>query len=283
MKNVLSIQSSVAYGHVGNTAAALPMQRLGFEIWPVNTVQLSNHTGHPTSRGAAATRAALAEVVAGIDELGVLPECDALLTGYLGDRALGEVALDALARLRAANPRAVYLCDPVMGNADKGFYVGGGAPELVRDELVPRADIVTPNRFELEFLTSRTINRIDDALAAADDARAFGPGTVVCTSLDPGGGADGVSTLAVDADGAWIVHTPRVDAAAHGAGDLFAALFLAHRLMGEDTATALSRAVSATVSVLMKTHESDSRELALVAAQDAFVSPPELYPAERLR
>ena len=283
MPSILSIQSSVAYGHVGNSAAVLPLNRLGFEVWPVNTVQLSNHTDHPTWRGAAAEPAALADIVAGIAELGVLAECDALLTGYLGEPALARVALDALDRLRAANPGAVYACDPVMGNAAKGFYVEPGTPELVRDELVPRADIVTPNRFELEFLADRTITGIDDALAAAEAVRALGPGTVVCTSLEPEGGPDRIVSLALSGDGAWVVPTPRIDTAANGAGDVFAALFLGNFLKGRDTAGTLSRAVSSTFAVLEATAAAGSRELALVAAQDALAAPPRVFPAERLR
>ena len=243
---------------------------------------MSNHTGHPTSRGRATEPAALADIVAGIDKLGALAECDALLTGYLGNKALGAAALDALGRVRTANANALYLCDPVLGNAAKGFYVAEGTPEFVRDRLVPQADIVTPNRFELEFIAGRSIAGVDDALAAAAAARALGPSVVVCTSL-VGGEAGGVATLAASADGAWLVRTPRIDVAADGAGDVFAALFLGHRLGGRDTAAALSQAVSATFAVLAATRASGSRELALVAAQDALVAPPEVFAPERLR
>lgn len=282
MKNVLSMQSAVAYGHVGNTAAALPLQRLGVEVWPVDTARLSNHTGHATWRGGPVDAAAVAEVIDGIDALGVLGECDALLTGYLGDTAVAEVAAGTLARLRRANGKALYLCDPVMGSAARGFYVAAGVPEFVRDVLAPRADIVTPNRFELEFLARRPVAGPDDARAAADAVRELGPGIVVCTSLESGDGGDGIATLAADGEGAWLVRTPRIDAAANGAGDVLAALFLGHLLRGAGTGDALSRSVSAVHAVLAATAAAGSRELALVQAQDAFAAPPTLFPAEPL-
>ena len=114
------MQSSVAYGHVGNSAAMLPLQRLGFDVWAVDTVRLSNHKGHPTWRGRASDPAAVAEVVGGMAELGVLGTCDAVLTGYLGREAMAEVVLGALERVRVANPAAIFACDPVMGNVEKG-------------------------------------------------------------------------------------------------------------------------------------------------------------------
>ena len=121
--NVLSIQSSVSYGHVGNSAATLPLQRLGIGVWPVNTTHLSNHLGHPTWRGGAAQTDMVADIVAGIEELGVLGECHALLSGFLGAAALGAVVLDALERLRAANPAAIFALDPVIGDDGIEIYV----------------------------------------------------------------------------------------------------------------------------------------------------------------
>ncbi len=278
--SILSIQSSVAYGHVGNSAAVLPLQRLGFEVWPVDTATLSNHTDHARWRGGPAEPAKVGALVAGIAELGVLADCDGLLSGYLGAEALGAVVGDALERVRAANASAVYACDPVMGNAAKGFYVAGGVPEFIRARLVPAADIVTPNAFELGFLAGRPVEATDDAIEAADAVLAMGPRVVVCTSC-PDEGA--VATLAVSGDGAWRVRTSRIEAAANGAGDVLAALFLGHSLLGEDVATALSLAVSSVHAVLATTAETGSRDLALVAAQEALVAPPEIFAAERLR
>lgn len=280
--NVLSIQSSVAYGHVGNSAATLPLQRLGIGVWPVNTTHLSNHLGHPSWRGGAAQTEMVADIVAGIEALGVLGECDALLSGFLGTAALGAVVLDALATLRAANPAAIFALDPVIGDDGIEIYVPEGVPEFLRDRLLPRADIITPNRYEVEFLTARKIGCVDDALAAMAELRARGPGLVVATSIPDANDADVTITLAADGEGAWMVRSPRLETAVHGAGDLFSALFLGHTLKGAAPVEALSLAVSSVHAVLAATAAAGAPEMLLVEAQDAFTDPPEVFPAERL-
>ena len=280
--NVLSIQSSVAYGHVGNSAAVLPLQRLGIGVWPVNTTHLSNHLGHPRWRGGAAETGMVADIVAGIEELGVLGECDALLSGFLGAAALGAVVLDALETLRAANPAAIFACDPVIGDDGIEIYVPDGVPEFLRDVLLPRADIITPNRYEVEFLTGRKITGVDDALAAMADLRARGPGLVVATSVPDANDAGAMITLAADGGGAWLVRSPRLETTVHGAGDMFSALFLGHALRGAAVGEGLSATVSSVHAVLAATAAAGAREMLLVETQDALADPPELFPAERL-
>ena len=280
--NVLSIQSSVAYGHVGNSAATLPLQRLGIGVWPVNTTHLSNHLGHPTWRGGAASAAMVADIVTGIEELGVLGQCHALLSGFLGSPALGDVVLDALARLRAVNRDAIFALDPVIGDDGIEIYVPGGVPEFLRDRLLPRADIITPNRYEVEFLTGAKIGGVDDALAAMAELRARGPGLVVATSIPDAGDAGALITLAANSDGAWLVRSPRLETAVHGAGDMFTALFLGHTLRGAAPHEALSLTVSSLHAVLAATAEAGAHELLLVETQDALAEPPKIFPAERL-
>jgi pyridoxine kinase len=283
MTAILSIQSSVAYGHAGNSAAVFPLQRLGIEVWPVLTVHFSNHTGYDTVRGPVLPAAEVAEVIRGVEERGVLPGCDAVLSGYLGDTALGEVVLDAVARVKAANPAAVYCCDPVLGDADDGIFVAPGLPEFLRDRAVPLADIVTPNQFELEFLTGRTVATLADALAAAHALRAMGPETVLVTSLmRRDAQADAIEMLAVSGAGAWIVATPRLPLAPTGCGDLTAALFLAHLLPGGDPGLALGRTAGSVFAVMDATHRAGASELRIIAAQDALADPPERFAARRL-
>lgn len=278
--NVLSIQSSVAYGHVGNNAATLPLQRLGISVWPVNTAHLSNHLGHATWRGGPAAADGVGDIVAGIDTLGVLGDCDALLSGFLGSAALGAVVLDALDRLRAANPAAIFMLDPVIGDDGIGVYVSGGVADYLRDKLLPRAQIITPNRYEAEYLTTRKIGSIDDAVAAMADLRRVGPELVVLTSAYKSD--DDLTTLAADREGVWMVRSPRLDTAVHGAGDLFSALFLGHTLRGEVTAEALSLTVSSVHAVLAATAQAGAREMLLVDTQDALAAPPKRFPSERL-
>lgn len=282
--NILSIQSSVAYGHVGNSAAVFPLQRLGIGVWPVITVHFSNHTGYGEWQGPVLPAEDIAAVVQGIDDRGVLPDCDATLSGYMGDVSLGEVILDAAARVKAANPKALYCCDPVMGDVGRGFFVRPGIPEFMRDRAVPAADIITPNQFELEYLTGCKVDTLDHALAAADAARLLGPETVLVTSLQRSGApADTIELLVVSGEGAWLVGTPLLPISVNGAGDMTAALFLAHYLKTGDPATALGRVAGSVFSVMEATVAAGAREIQIVAAQDAIADPPKRFVVEKVR
>jgi pyridoxine kinase len=278
---VLSIQSWVAYGHVGNAAAAFPLQRLGFEVWAVNTVQFSNHPGYGAWRGAVLDERAVAELVLGIEERGVLGACAAVLSGYLGDVSLGAAVLGAVAKVRAARPGALYCCDPVIGDADRGVFVRPGIDAFFAERALPLADIATPNRFELEHLTGRRIGNRAEAVAAAEALRARGPRIVLVTSLD-GAGDDRIGVLAVGEEGAFLVETPRLPVAANGAGDAFAALFLGRYLETRALPAALERATASIFAVLEATHRAGAREMELVAAQAALVDPPRIFPVQAL-
>lgn len=284
--SILSIQSSVAYGHVGNSAAVFPLQRLGLEVWPVNTVHFSNHTGYGQWRGPLLTADDVRAVILGIEERGVLGRCDAVLSGYHGAQDMGLVVLEAVARVKAANPAAVFCCDPVLGDTDRGFFVRPGIPELMRDTVIPAADIATPNHFELDFLTGRPdrTTTLAEVLAAVDDLRAMGPSTVLVTSLvHDGMSEDTMELLAVDESGAWLVSTPLLALSVNGAGDLTAALFLAHLLESRSAATALSRTASSVWAVLDTTARSGEREIQIVGAQEAIAQPDERFEVQQLR
>ena len=282
--NILSIQSSVAYGHVGNSAALFPLQRMGFEVWPVNTVHFSNHTGYGQWRGTVLPAEDVAGIIQGIEDRGVLGDCDAVLSGYMGDASLGEVVVGAVGRVKGVNTKAIYCCDPVMGDAGRGFFVRPGIPEFIKEVAMPAADVITPNQFELEFLTNVEVRDLDDALGAADEARRLGPETVLTTSLRrPDADADTIEMLAVSGEGAWLVQTPMLALEVNGAGDATAALFLAHLLRGTDLAEALSTTASAVYAVLKETHRAGSREIRLVAAQESIVEPPRRFEARRIR
>lgn len=282
--NILSIQSSVAYGHAGNSAAVFPLQRLGFEVWAVNTVHFSNHTGYGRWRGPVLPANEVFDVICGIDERRVLPDCHAVLSGYMGDVSLGHVILDAVGRVKAANSRALYCCDPVMGDVGRGFFVRSGIPEFMREEAVPRADVVTPNQFELNALTGATVETLEDALAAADAVRAMGPKMVLVTSLIRKDAPPGViEMLAVAGEGAWLVATPLLPLQVNGAGDTTAALFLAHLLKGDDPAAALGRTAAAIFAVMEATYQVGAREIQIIAAQDSIANPPDRFTVERVR
>src|SRR5690349_24218192 len=242
---IMSIQSSVAYGHVGNSAAVFPLQRLGHEVWPVLTVHFSNHTGYGEWRGPLLAPDDVRDVIAGIGDRGVLGEADAVLSGYQGDPAVGAVILDAVAMVKELNPDAVYCCDPVMGDVGRGMFVRPGIPEFMRDRVVPAADVVTPNHFELDFLAGTTTTTLDGLLEAADRVRASGPSVVLVTSTTlEDTPDDALDMVAVSADGAWRTRTPRLTVSPPGAGDLTAAVFLANLLDGHPLETVLARTTS---------------------------------------
>jgi len=271
---ILSIQSAVAYGHVGNSAAVFPLQRIGVEVLPVYTVTFSNHTGYGAWRGPLISPDDVRDVILGIEERGVLGEIDVVLSGYQGGEGIGEVIIDAVARVKAANPSAVYACDPVMGNAKSGCFVAPAIPVLLRQRVVPVADIITPNQFELGFLTGLEPDSVATTLEAADAARAMGPRTVLVTSVErPDADPDTIEMMAVTDDGAWVVQTPRLPMKANGSGDVTAALFTAHLRSSGDAADALARTASSVFDLLQKTLDAGSRELLLVESQEAYAHP----------
>jgi pyridoxine kinase len=281
--NLLSIQSHVAYGHVGNAAAAFPLQRIGVEVWPIHTVQFSNHTGYGAWTGRVFEAGLITELVDGIAARGALPRCDGVLSGYMGSAETGAAILDAVARVKAENGAARYCCDPVIGDVGRDIYVRPGIPEFMRERAVPLADIVTPNQFELDYLSGRTSATLSAALAAIDVVHALGPKVVLVTSLHTDDTpADAIDLVASDASGRFRVRTPKLPISVNGAGDAIAALFFAHHLRTGSAAEALSRAASSVFGVLERTAGAGSREIPLVDAQDEFVHPSRVFPAEPL-
>jgi pyridoxine kinase len=271
---ILSIQSAVAFGHVGNSAAVFPLQRIGVEVMPVYTVNFSNHTGYGAWRGPLISPEDVRDVITGIEERGAFADTDVVLSGYQGGEGIADVILDAVARVKAANPAAVYACDPVMGNAVSGCFVAPAIPILLRDRVVPAADIITPNQFELGFLTGTEPLTLEDTLASVELIRATGPRTVLVTSVQRPDRPDGtVEMLAVTDAGAWIVQTPLLPLKANGSGDVTAALFTAHLMRIGDAADALARTTSSVFDLLERTLASGERELQLVEAQDAYAHP----------
>jgi pyridoxine kinase len=250
----------------------------------VNTVEFSNHTGYGAWRGRTAPAEQVADIVHGIEALGMLKKCDALLTGYVGDAALADVVLDTAHKVRAANPRAVWCCDPVLGDTDTGIYVKPGIDVFFRERAIPAADLITPNHFELEHLTGRKVGTMADALAAARSLLK-GPRLALITSLRRAdAGRDQVEMLAVTKDTAWRIATPLIgfEIMPNGTGDCVAALFTAHWLESGDPAESLGRAASSIYAVLEVTQAMGERELQLVAAQDRLIAPPRRFEAERI-
>ncbi len=279
--NILSIQSWVSFGHVGNAAAIFPLQRLGAEVWAIHTVQFSNHPGYGGFAGQAFPPGHIRAVVDGIAGHGALAQCDAVLSGYVGDPGVGDAILHAVRRTREANPRALYACDPVIGDVGRGEYVRPGIAAFFRDQAVVQADLLVPNQFELESLTGSPCRTLDQVKAAARSLRArmapAGPALVFVTSLDleetP---ADRLDML-IAGDTPHLLRVPRIEAHFSGAGDAIAALFLLHFLRTKDPVAAAQTAAGSLHGILRHTHEAGSPELCLIAAQ-AELERPSLAP-----
>jgi pyridoxine kinase len=272
--NILSIQSHVAYGHVGNASAVFPMQRLGVEVWPIHTVQFSNHTGYGSWKGRVFDGPAIEELVEGIAERGVLGRCDGVISGYMGSADIGNAILSAVARVRSLNPEALYGCDPVIGDVGRGVFVRPGIPEFMRDQAVPAADIVTPNQFELDYLSGLATQTLDDVKQAVATVHRMGPKAVLVTSVEtketP---ADAIDLLAGEGGRFWRVRTPRLSLSVNGAGDAIAALFFVHYARHRSAEAALAEASASIYGLLKRTEEAGSREILTIAAQEEFVSP----------
>lgn len=279
--NVLSIQSHVAYGHVGNRSAVFPLERLGISVWPVNTVQFSSNSGKPGWKGRVYPAGDIVDVMGGIESLGVLGDCAAVLSGYVGDAATGSAILAAVDAVKRANPSAVYCCDPVMGDIPEGFYVRPDIPGFMRCQAVPRADIVIPNHFEAEALSGLSVGSAPEAARAAEAIRGTGPRIVVITSYtEPGDDRVGFY-LSCD-EGNWRLLTPRLPFAKSikGSGDLFSALFLGRWLASGDARPALELAAASLYGILRATAAAGLDELAIVQAQEAIAGPVVEFRAE---
>jgi pyridoxine kinase len=281
---VISIQSQVAYGHVGNSAAAFPLQMHGIDVIAVPTTLLSNRPGYPTLRGRVLDAPLVADLLRGVEERGAVETCQMILSGYLGSPEIAAVVAEFVQRARARNPAISYCCDPVLGDRDRGLFVHADIPPLVRDRLCRLAELITPNHFEFEWLCGATATTIDEVIARAQALFARGPSTVVVTSADladtPAGHID---TLAVERAKAWRVRTPKLPISPSGTGDLFAALLVSARVRGSDTPAALAHAASAVFAVLERTAARGTEEMRIVETASLLVHPPRRFDAVAVR
>ncbi len=279
MSSILSIQSHVAYGYVGNRAAALPLQIMGYEVVIVNTVQFSNHTGYGEFTGQIFETDHITDILAGLEARGLFHEIGAVLSGYLGTAALGAVVCDAVEKIRTVNPGLLYCCDPVMGDTGRGFFVKDDLPPFFTERALHDADIITPNQFELSHLAGVEIKKRADAQAACaalhkNGADKDGPSLILLTSLETAEtGAEEIQMMVSHKDGRqWLVTTPKLplSPAPNGAGDMTAALFLGHIMAGKAPDIALENTAASVFGIFEKTASLGRRELALVQGQDCF-------------
>jgi pyridoxine kinase len=289
---VLSIQSHVVYGYAGNTAAVFPMQRLGREVWAINTVEFSNHTGYGAWKGRVLGAELAEELVSGLEERGALPRCEAVLSGYLGDAAVARAIIGAVNRVRAAAPDALYCCDPVMGDVGRGFYVKPDIPDMFKNELIPLADIITPNQFELEALTGVEIAGLDEARRAIDLIHEKGPRIVLVTSFHSVTGGGQIEMLASDKNGMYIITTPELPIAVGmaGSGDMTASVFLSRYLETGDVKKTLELCTASIFGIIEASWQAYNNseikpellELRIIQMQKEFDSPSRFFEARKL-
>lgn len=290
--HILSIQSQVVYGHVGNSAVIFPLQCLGHEVWSVPTAILSNHAGYPEVGGQVMPTETVSGLLHGLEKRGAFENCDLMVSGYLGNSELAALATHAAVQIRAANPALIYCCDPVMGDRGSGVYVDDALPEHFRLVALPLADITTPNLFELTLLCGReagaleAVSARDIVMAGREILTQMRPGAAVMVTsadhrdLDPAH----IAVIAFNDSEAWCVETPRLDfrSEPHGAGDLLSALFGAFVALHRPLAAALENSVGTVFAILSETARRDGAELDLVAARDVIVSPTEHFQARSI-
>jgi pyridoxine kinase len=283
--HLLAIQSHVVFGHAGNSAAVFPMQRVGVNVWPLNTVQFSNHTQYGQWTGEVLAPEQIPALVDGIATIGELGNCDAVLSGYLGSAAQGRAILTGVARIKAVNPNALYLCDPVMGHPEKGCIVPAEVSDFLLDEAVAVADVLCPNQLELDSFCGRRAESLEDCVAMARSLLARGPKAVLVKHLAyPGRKAEDFEMLLVTAEGSWHLQRPLLAFARQpvGVGDLTSGLFLARVLLGDSWVAAFELTAAAVHEVLLETQACTSYELELVRAQDRIMHPRVRFEARRL-
>ncbi|MDR2633834.1 MAG: pyridoxal kinase PdxY [Treponema sp.] len=288
---ILSIQSHVVYGYAGNTAAVFPLQRLGREVWAVNTVEFSNHTGYGAWQGQVLGAALAEALIQGLEERGVLGTCEAVLSGYMGDADVGLAVMQAVRRVRTRNPQALYCCDPVMGDAGRGFYVKPGIPDLFKNQVITLADLITPNQFELEALSGMDTSSLAGTRRAMESLHAKGPKVVLVTSFREGvsplgsvRSGDHIDMLVSDGNELYRIRTPELafTTVMAGSGDLTAAVFLSRYLETRDIRQSLELCAASVYGIMEATFARRSRELLMIQAQEELVAPSSVFQAVRL-
>lgn len=277
MTTILSIQSHVAYGYVGNKAATFPLQLLEHEVININTVQFSNHTGYGKWQGQVFSASHISDVILGLEDLGELKNCNALLSGYLGDASIGSSILNAYRKIKALNPSMLYCLDPVMGDIDRGFYVKEGIFDFFKEEALKVADIITPNQFEASKLSGIEIVNLEDAKKAIVKLYSMGPKLVIITSLTYASSTpQHIDVLAFDGSRFYFLQTPYIQTphrSVAGSGDVTSALFLGHFLKNHDICQSLELTINTMHNLFVIMNANNFYELPLIIGQDAIKNP----------
>jgi pyridoxine kinase len=276
MAHILSLQSHVAYGYVGNCVATFVLQRMGHEVIRVNTVQFSSHSGYGKLYGDIMSLEHIEKIFLGLQEYNFLNDIQAVVTGYMGDKSLGDVLVKWLSQIRQINPNLIYCCDPVIGDIDRGVYVKDGVGDFFKQNAARLSNIMTPNHFELSYLTGINCDNIVSVIDACNILHKQGVGIVLVTSLLlPQDNPNEISMLiSSSSKGVFKISTPKLQMpiAVTGAGDMTSAIFLSSYLNTRDEKLSLELTTTKVFSIFEKTLEAKRRELALVQEQNCLSS-----------
>lgn len=301
-QRVLSVQSHVVHGYVGNKAAVFPLQLLGFDVDVINSVHFSNHTGYKSGwEGSVMNGSELESILLGLERNQLLDQVGHVLTGYIGSESFLRSVLKVLQKVKEQNNSARYVCDPVFGDNGE-FYAPQELVPIYRKEIIPLADVVTPNQFEAEQLTGLSIKTLKDAKSACDILHELGPEYVIITSAalidDDSKGEEKITILASKRCKnnsseeteyeRWCIDSPILPGRYTGTGDLCAALFLAWTAKEPgDLSSALQKVISTMYSVIKRTMEKNgetvaSNELRIIQSKELIEAPPVLFHARRI-
>jgi len=263
---VLSIQSSVIFGYVGNNIARPVLQTLGYDVWCVDTVNFSNHPGYGSFTGSVKEAHKIQEEINGLANLDILGECDAILSGYLGEVETAKTVSRTIELIKEQNETAIYLLDPVIGD-DGQIYVKNGLIEAFKNELLPKADVILPNQSELGWLSGLKINDVSSLKTASKYLIRCGAKTVVVTGIPE---IETLTNYVVTSDAFWAISTPKLNRKFSGTGDLFSSLFTGAFLQTKDLYNALNFATEGCSIVVRETQKKDSKELSVLPVLNQF-------------
>jgi len=263
---VLSIQSSVIFGYVGNNIARPVLQTLGYDVWCVDTVNFSNHPGYGSFTGSVKEAHKIQEEINGLANLDILGDCDAILSGYLGEVETAKTVSRTIELIKEQNETAIYLLDPVIGD-DGQIYVKNGLIEAFKNELLPKADVILPNQSELGWLSGLKINDVSSLKTASKYLIKCGAKTVVVTGIPE---IETLTNYVVTSDAFWAISTPKLNRKFSGTGDLFSSLFTGAFLRTKDLYNALNFATEGCSIVVRETQKKNSKELSVLPVLNQF-------------
>ncbi|MEH6632218.1 MAG: pyridoxal kinase [Halopseudomonas aestusnigri] len=284
MPSVISVQSHVCYGHVGNSAAVFAMQKLGVGVHAIPTTILSNHPAHTNFYGWAIDPPLLHDLFVGVEERGAFKNSDVFLSGYLASIENAGIIAKAVRRYQELNPKGLYCLDPVMGDKGKGLFVSEGIPELIMNQLLPLADIITPNKFEFDTITQTNTNTFPEMITAARSLiEQYSMRCVVITSAEQPAdkGDPAIGVLIVKAEAAWLVTTPYLTVSPSGAGDFFTGLFVGWIMRGFSEEAAAQKAICALFRIIELTISGGRDELDVITHQECIFSEINNYPLRK--